>query len=45
MKTAIKCGKLFNSNDGSILENMLIVVDGKNIAEVIPCPQNLSAEE
>ena len=41
MKKAIKCGKLFNSNDGSVMENMLVIVDGKKIAEVLPCPAQL----
>lgn len=44
MKTAIKCGKLFNSQDGSVSENMLVVIDGKTISEVIPCPQNIPEE-
>ncbi len=44
MKTAIKCGRLFNSQDGTVSENMLVVVDGKKIAEVIPCPENISPE-
>ncbi|MEA4920701.1 MAG: amidohydrolase family protein [Clostridiaceae bacterium] len=44
MKTAIKCGKLFNSHDGSVLENMLVVIDGKKISEVIPCPNQISGE-
>jgi len=39
MKTAIKCGKLFNSQDGTVSENMLVIVDGKKISEVIPCPE------
>ena len=41
MKKAIKCGKLFNSNDGSVMENMLVLIDGKKITEVIPCPAQL----
>lgn len=44
MKTAIKCGKLFNSQDGTVSENMLVVIDGKKISEVIPCPENISPE-
>ncbi|MBQ2690821.1 MAG: amidohydrolase family protein [Clostridia bacterium] len=41
MKTAIKCGKLFNSNDGTVQENMLVLIDGKKITDVIPCPEQL----
>ncbi|MGM9639595.1 MAG: amidohydrolase family protein [Butyricicoccaceae bacterium] len=44
MKTAIKCGKLFNSQDGTVSENMLVVVDGKKITEVMPCPAQLPAD-
>ena len=41
MKKAIKCGKLFDSEKGTVSENMLVVVDGKDIAEVVACPDVL----
>ena len=41
MKTAIKCGKLFNSNDGTVQENMLVLIEGKKITEVMPCPEQM----
>ena len=36
MKKLIKCGKLFNSCDGTVSENMAILVDGARIEEVTP---------
>lgn len=36
MKTAIKCGKLFDPNTKKTLENMLIVVEGDKVLEVMP---------
>lgn len=44
MKTAIKCGKLFNSQDGTVSENMLVVIDGKKICDVLPCPEHIDPE-
>ena len=44
MKKAIKCGKLFDSEKGTVSENMLVVVDGKDIAEVVACPDVLPAD-
>ena len=34
-KTAIKCGKLFDSAKGEVLQNMVILVEGDKIAEVL----------
>ncbi|HWQ50159.1 MAG TPA: amidohydrolase family protein, partial [Terriglobales bacterium] len=36
MKKLIKCGKLFNSPDGTVSENMAVLVDGARIESVIP---------
>jgi len=36
MKKAIKCGKLFDSVEGSILESKVIIIDGAKIEAVIP---------
>ena len=44
MKKAIKCGKLFDSEKGAVLDNMLVVIDGKDIAQVIPCPETLPGD-
>ncbi|MBQ6000533.1 MAG: amidohydrolase family protein [Clostridia bacterium] len=41
MKKAIKCGKLFDSTTGKVLENMLVLIDGKDIVEVAPFPKDL----
>ncbi|MBR5265255.1 MAG: amidohydrolase family protein, partial [Clostridia bacterium] len=44
MKTAIKCGMLFDSNTKKVLENMLIVVEGDKIVDVLPI-QNADTNE
>ena len=36
MKKLIKCGKLFNSKDGTVLEKMAVLVDGTRIESVTP---------
>jgi len=36
MKKAIKCGKLFDSAAGKVLEQQVIIVDGKKIEAVMP---------
>ena len=35
MNKAIKCGKLFNSIDGSVSENQVVLVEGERIKEVV----------
>ncbi|MDR2898882.1 MAG: amidohydrolase family protein [Clostridiales bacterium] len=35
MKKAIKCGRLFDSNEGKVLENKAILIDGERITDVI----------
>ncbi len=44
MKTAIKCGKLFDPNTKSVLENMLIVIEGDKVLEVLPAQNAETAE-
>ncbi len=39
MKTMIKCGKLFAGKDGSVQENVAVVIDGNRIEAVIPQAQ------
>ncbi|NLT57659.1 MAG: amidohydrolase family protein [Clostridiales bacterium] len=41
MKKALKCGKLFDAQAESVLENRLVLVDGKDIVDVLPCPEQL----
>ena len=41
MDTMIKCGKLFDSQSGTVLKNMLVTVSGKTIKSVVPCPDAL----
>jgi len=41
MKKAIKCGKLFDSDKGVALDNMLVLVEDKEVKEVLPCPDQL----
>ena len=36
MKTAIKCGKLFDPKTCKVLENQVVVVEGKTICDVVP---------
>ena len=35
MNKAIKCGKLFNSIDGSVSENQVVLVEGERIKDVV----------
>lgn len=35
MKTAVKCGKLFNPNTKCVEENRLIIIDGEKVEQVI----------
>ena len=43
MNKAIKCGKLFNSIDGSVSENQVVLVEGERIKDVVDeqgfCPE------
>ncbi|MBQ2698023.1 MAG: amidohydrolase family protein, partial [Clostridia bacterium] len=41
MKKAIKCGKLFDSDKGVALDNMLVLVEDTEVKEVLPCPDQL----
>ena len=34
MKTAVKCGKLFDSQNCKVLENQVVVVEDKTIVDV-----------
>ena len=36
MKTAIKCGKLFDPNTKKVLENMVVIVEGERVLDVLP---------
>ncbi len=35
MRKAIKCGKLFNSVDGTVSENQIVLIEGERIQEVL----------
>ena len=37
MNKAIKCGKLFNSIDGSVSDNQVVLVEGERTAESVLC--------
>lgn len=39
MKTVVKCGKLFDSQNCKVLENMVIIVNDKLIEDVVPLAQ------
>lgn len=36
MKKVIKCGQLFDSNTGKVLQDQAVVIDGNKIIEVVP---------
>jgi len=44
MKTAIKCGKLFDSVEAKVLENQVVIVDGKKIEAVMNASEFGSAD-